>query len=283
MFDILSIGDNCVDIYKNLGGMIFPGGNAVNVSVHSRREKMKVCYFGFFGNDKFGEIIRSNMLKEEVNIDYCKVLKGQTGYTIVELRNGNRFFIEDNLGVQINFYVPSELQEILSSSKINFFSGFTNWMDTNTVIDKKYDIKKLDLDVLKKINTISKCLAFDFSNINDFDFIKLLAPYINLAFFSIDSSTNYKLENFVEEIISFFRKGSILIFTMGKKGSRAFVENKIITQDQIEADVVDTLGCGDVFIGAFLSEFIKSEGDIKKCLLRGTQIATEKLKRFGAW
>jgi fructoselysine 6-kinase len=218
-----------------------------------------------------------------VNIDYCRVLKGQTGYTIVELKNGNRFFIEDNLGVQINFYIPSDLQEILSSSKINFYSGFTSWKNTNIAIDQKFDIKKIDLDVLKKINGISKHVAFDFSNITDFDFIKLLAPYINLAFLSIDPSSNHKPKNFAEKIIDFFRKGSVLIITMGKKGSIAFIGNKIVTQNQIEADVVDTLGCGDAFIGAFLSEYIKSEGDIKKCLLRGTQVATEELKRFGAW
>jgi fructoselysine 6-kinase len=111
----------------------------------------------------------------------------------------------------------------------------------------------------------------------------LLAPYIDLAFLSIDSWEIQEIKEFTKKVINFFRNNPILVVTRGKKGSIAFINDKIITQDPIEAERIDSLGCGDAYIGAFLSEYIKNNGDVKKCLLRGTQIATENLKRFGAW
>ena len=159
MFDLVSLGDNCVDIYRNKEGMVCSGGNAVNVAVYARRENIKVCYLGFFGNDRFGASIRGNMLKEDIHIDYCNVEDGANGYTIVELKDGERVFVESDLAVQKKFYIPQGLERMLSSSKINFFSGFTSWIDSDS---KKNSILDIDIKVLNGLRKISNTIAFDF-------------------------------------------------------------------------------------------------------------------------
>ena len=279
MFDLISIGDNCVDIYEKPKKAVYPGGNAINVSVYASREGLKVCYFGFLGDDRFGKIIMESIRKENVNIDYCRVLKGRTGYTNVGIRNGERVFIDYDAGVQKKFHLPLYLGEVLSNSKINFYSGFTSWISVSR--NNNFNIKELDLDVLKKLNSISKIVAFDFSDVNNISFIKTLAPFIDIAFFSIGSAINVK--HFIKKVKKFFEISSILVLTMGEKGSVGYCSGKLIDQKAIKTDVIDTLGCGDAFIGSFLAEYLKTNGDIKKSLARGTKITRQVIRKFGAW
>ncbi len=280
MFDLISIGDNCVDIYRDKEGKVCPGGNAVNVAVYARRENIKVSYLGFFGTDRFGVSIRESMLKEEIQIDYCNVVDGPNGYTIVELKDGERVFVESDLAVQKKFYIPQGLEGMLSSSKINFFSGFTSWIDNDS---KKNTILDIDIKVLSGLRKVSNCIAFDFSDINDFNFIKPLAQFIDLAFISFDLSKNKDHQKFLDEVYKFFNNESIIILTMGKDGSVAYGGDKFLIQKAIKTEVIDSLGCGDAFIGSFLAEYIKSNGNIKKSLSKGARVASKKIKRFGAW
>ena len=50
---LLTVGDNVVDRYPALG-MLYPGGNAVNVAVHGRRCGAGTAYIGAVGTDLAG-------------------------------------------------------------------------------------------------------------------------------------------------------------------------------------------------------------------------------------
>ena len=54
---IAGIGDNVIDRYMNMGVM-FPGGNAVNVAAHASRLGAVAAYVGSIGADREGRIIR---------------------------------------------------------------------------------------------------------------------------------------------------------------------------------------------------------------------------------
>ena len=50
MIRLLTVGDNVVDCYPDLGTM-FPGGNTVNVAVHAQRNGAEAAYLGALGTD----------------------------------------------------------------------------------------------------------------------------------------------------------------------------------------------------------------------------------------
>ena len=54
----------------------------------------------------------------------------------------------------------------------------------------------------------------------------------------------------------------IIIATKGKKGSFLYSRGKIYDVPAAPANVVDTTGLGDVFIGSFLAEFLKQKEPI---------------------
>jgi len=280
-FDLVSIGDNCVDIYNLEKNEFYPGGNAVNVSVITKRQGLSVCYYGIFGNDIYGDTIKSNLLKEGVNLDYCKTMEGNTGFTVVDFNDGDRVFLNDDLGVQNYFDLSDSFLKVLKDSAINFYSGFTSWI--SDIENEKNSIKNKNLRLIPKIKKYSDLLAFDFSNIYDLNYIRGISSYIDIAFFSMGSDASNFVQEFSENIQRYFNDDSIIVFTLGKNGSMALKNKEVFSQEPIDAARVDSLGCGDAFIGAFLAEHIKTDGDIKKCLKRGTGIATEKLGHYGAW
>ena len=52
---------------------------------------------------------------------------------------------------------------------------------------------------------------------------------------------------------------SVVVITMGASGSASFAGRDIITQPAIPTKVVDSLGVGDAFIGAFLSQWVREK------------------------
>ena len=53
---LLAVGDNVVDRYVEAGYM-YPGGNAVNVAVHARRNGATSAYLGAVGTDRAGQVV----------------------------------------------------------------------------------------------------------------------------------------------------------------------------------------------------------------------------------
>ena len=80
---------------------------------------------------------------------------------------------------------------------------------------------------------------------------------MDLGFFSRPELSPTELK---EEFKKLYGYGfSVIVITMGAKGSAAFFGSDIITQPAIPTKVIDTLGVGDAFIGAFLSQWAKKK------------------------
>ena len=90
--DVLGIGDNTIDIYIDKG-ICFPGGNAVNVSVMTKRLGVESSYLGCIGNDKAGDLIKNSLLKENVDVTFLNTINGANPWSIVKQINIDRVFI----------------------------------------------------------------------------------------------------------------------------------------------------------------------------------------------
>ena len=62
MMRLATVGDNCVDIYPQLG-KAFSGGNAVNVAVYSRRYAMQSACVSWVGDDAYGALLKRDLLQ----------------------------------------------------------------------------------------------------------------------------------------------------------------------------------------------------------------------------
>lgn len=79
MVRVLGIGDNTVDIYVDQG-VQFPGGNAVNIAVLTRRIGADAAYLGCIGNDFLGDMIHDALVAEGIDISHSRRIDGPNSW-----------------------------------------------------------------------------------------------------------------------------------------------------------------------------------------------------------
>ena len=94
---IIGIGDNVVDDYAHIRTM-FPGGNALNVSVYASKLGCESAYLGVFGSDAAAEHVQQTLAETGVDFSHCRRADGPNGRAILTIEDGERVFIESNEG-----------------------------------------------------------------------------------------------------------------------------------------------------------------------------------------
>ena len=77
---IAGIGDNVIDRYINRG-VIFPGGNAVNVAAHAAKLGAGAAYVGSIGADREGRIVKEALKTLEVYMTEREAISARTQET----------------------------------------------------------------------------------------------------------------------------------------------------------------------------------------------------------
>src|SRR5476649_29512 len=115
MKTLITLGDNCVDVYPALN-RAFPGGNAVNVAAYGTRYAMRPAYVGWVGSAKYGELLRRELAAKGVDISHVHVKSGVTAQTFVTMRDNDRLLGDYLEGVMADF--------TLDAADLLFINGF---------------------------------------------------------------------------------------------------------------------------------------------------------------
>jgi fructoselysine 6-kinase len=262
---LLSIGDNCVDHYVELGRR-FPGGNALNVAVYaSRVPGVQADYVGAVGTDEKGGFLLDQIRAQ--GLDAGKVLRweGETAVTSILIRGGERVFTQYLEGVQKDSSLPLDALPDPSCYDLIHFSvwGFGR-------------------EHIRHIRKTSKALlSCDFSNQLD-DPRTSVMPHLDFSFFSgrhlADKGVDPEAK--VRELKE--RTPGLVAMTLGEYGSLVYDGEKMYRGKAHPVEVVDTLGAGDSCIAAFLCGRLKGES-IEKSIKEGHRAAAETCRRLGAW
>lgn len=233
---IVGIGDNVVDRYESLG-IMFPGGNALNVAVFARRAGADAAYIGAIGADAAGALILRSLQEEGVDISRLRVVNGPNAYADVAIVDGDRQFIKSSVGV--SRFLPDELdQRLLDDCDLahtSAYSGLEKWVR----------------EVRERLP-----ISFDFSDQTDPDYVRELAPGLTCALFSGSGLTAEACEDLARWVTSLGTK--IALVSRGEHGVVVCADNgELWTQAARPTEVVDTLGAGDAFLAAFLVAYLE--------------------------
>ena len=89
-------------------------------------------------------------------------------------------------------------------------------------------------------------------------------------------------KNIIESINQLKKFNKLLVITMSEKGSLAMINNEIIDcKAHKVSKVLDLTGAGDLFAAGFLKEYV-DQSEIKKCLYKGSLIASKIIQKIGA-
>lgn len=259
---IAAVGDNCMDVYDNLG-KAFPGGNPVNVAVYTVRLGGEACYIGAVGTDEYGELLTEAVRKKGVDVSRVKVIDGGTARSHVSLINGERVFGDYDEGVMAAFKLADE--------DIDFLSGY------DIVVTGLWG--KLE-NTLPKLKEKGIKTAFDFATEREGEIVDKAAPYADYAFFSYDGGELGELHSFMRRI---YDKGAgMVIVTRGKDGSIVYDGGRFYEYGIVKCRVVDTMGAGDSFIAGFLYSMLQGK-TVSEAMADGAKNSSITLGYEGAW
>ena len=221
------------------------GGKGANQAVQLSKLGGKAFMAGCVGNDKFGEELLSNLQKHNVNTDNVKLSeKNNTGMGIVNVFDDGKLIATITRGANYditNSDIDKIKNEIISAQiiilqmeipieVIEYVINLASKHDVYIILNAApaCEIKE---EVLSKVN----CLV-----VNETD----ASFYLNKEINDVKSS----IEN-CEELYGKIK--DLLIITLGENGSLLYDGKEKLHIKARKAEVTETTGAGDSFIGAF--------------------------------
>ncbi|WP_410013243.1 fructoselysine 6-kinase [Sodalis sp. C49] len=261
MKTIITLGDNCVDVYPALQ-KAFPGGNAVNVAVYATRYGMRPAYIGWVGSDDYGQLLRRELAVKGVDISHVHVRHGVTAQTFVTVNDNERVLGDYIEGVMADF----DLDE-----------GDIGWI-------QRFDLVHAGIwgrveQYYPRLRRSGRILSFDFADKWDSPLWRTLPAELDYAFASADDDTPVVRDRLKNIVCAGARTA---IATLGANGSLAFDGRQFYRHGILPVKVVDTMGAGDAFIAGFLCA-VAQEGSIDAAMRQGTESAALTIQYPGAW
>lgn len=227
---LLGIGDNVVDCYAD-EGMMYPGGNAVNVAVFARRAGVESAYQGVVGSDPAGHLVIEALQDEGVDVERVQMVSGGNAYATVRVTSGERHFLTSDDGVSAFELSGGELAALGDFDIVHTAS--TGSLFTQVAFMARYTK-----------------VSFDFSRERDPSYIEKIAPHLAFATFS---AGDLDIPQAVRLLRTTYDQGSeIVVATRGAEGSLLFDGKKVWRQAATPVRVVDSLGAGDAYVAGII-------------------------------
>jgi fructoselysine 6-kinase len=257
---LAGVGDNVVDRYRDLG-LMFPGGQALNVAVHAQRSRIESAYVGAAGDDRAGRHVLWAIQAEGVDASHVRVVPGPNAYADVGLLDGNREFLGGDAGVSRFRLSDDDLAFLARASVIH--SSESSYLE----------------DQLGLLAGAAP-LSFDFSIRRDDAYLDPILPHVTIAEFSVADLDDDEAIAWIERI---HRAGPQLVLaTRGASDALLSDCGRVWRQPAHPSQVIDTLGAGDAFIARVLVGFIRDE-PMDVSLAAAAQVAATTCASYGAF
>ncbi|WP_248927916.1 PfkB family carbohydrate kinase [Paenibacillus hamazuiensis] len=265
---LIGIGDNVVDYYQDQG-LMYPGGNALNVAVGSRRSGAEACaYLGIVGDDAAARHVIESMLAEGIDISRIRRAYGPNGEAVVTLNeHGDRIFVGTNRGIRVSSLLTLQL----TPDDIEYIDGY-DIVHTSVNSDIEHELPKL----------AHKPVSFDFSTSKKWtkEYLAQVCPYLTYAFFSGSDMSPSDIRSLIGEV---HRLGvKVVGVTRGAEPAIFSEAGKVFEQTPLPVDVIDTMGAGDSFIAGFLTSY-GDYRDMEAALLQAARSAAATCGYYGAF
>lgn len=257
----LMIGDNCIDVYKDLN-YYYLTGNVVDTGVNMSMLGTKVGIITNVAKDKYGQEMLSLFERNKMMIDKIRLIEGETAYTLMELKGNDRVHGDYFEGVLKDIkFTDSDLEYSLNYDLV--FSAY--WGKAEELFIKLSNLKERPI------------IAFDYADRYQDKKVKLLDGVVDIGFFSWDKEIE-DAKVFMQERLD---KGmKVCICTFGAGGSMAYDGNEYYRKHAEKVKHIEnTVGAGDSFIAGFLHSYLNNE-PISLCLKSGAELASKIIEQF---
>lgn len=224
---VCGVGDNVVDRYFNQK-LMFPGGNAVNFAVHARRSGANAAYLGVIGTDADGDLIRSSLQAEGIELARLRVEEGSNAFATIHM---------DDSGNSRKWGLCEKGVSMfrLDSADLDYLAGF-DLVHTG-------ETSRLDSQLPEIRERVA--ISFDFSE-RDLNYAAGVLPYLKAAAFSRGNAGDREVARVLDAVQS--AGVELVTITQGARGATVCHKGEVLFAPAIPVDAVDTLGAGDAFV-----------------------------------
>lgn len=292
MEKIISIGEICVDwvlkvkrfpeidekIYYQQSGT-FPGGVIANYSVGVARLGGNVSFIGGIGKDSWGDFLKKNLLRENVDTSLMVEYENQsTAVNIIAVNeNGDKLlFMDPNLKNNVpppEYFEKQKIVDAIRNTKLVHMSAIRleSALIAAKIAKSHGRITSLDLEK-HAIDEYGREMILELLK-----HIDILLPN------KLAARTLTGKNNFIEAAKSLSNYGpKTVIITLGEKGSLLAQEKEIIEIPAYKINPIDTTGAGDAFNAAFTLFHVIEGYDPKDASIIANAAAALKCTKLGA-
>jgi fructoselysine 6-kinase len=256
--EVACVGDNCVDVYADAGGVERVGGNALNVALELARAGHATAYLGAVGNDARGRVVLEGARGGRVDVSHVIVLEGATGVTIVRHdEGGERRFVSEEYGVAADYRVPPSDEPLLQRAR---------WVHAS----RQPDIARWS----PAVRAAGGRVSYDLNDGGSDTF----GVAVDVAFASAAEADEASAAALALDLRA--RGAEIAVVTLGVAGSIAHSAAGSWRQPAIPVEVVDSLGAGDAFIAGVIASLLARD-DVPSALRAGALAGAVACTRVG--
>lgn len=239
------------------------------------------------GNDTFGTQIARGLANEEVQVFCTENNVNNTGLVIKTYAGKENpdvaYYRKDSAASRLDLKdVPSEL---ISTARLIHITGIYPALSSTSL--------ETTMQILEIAKQSSLLISFDvnyrpklWDEAQARKVLPMIARYANIIFGSRD-----ELELLVEEasgrtnlelLKMVGSEGCDVVLKRGPNGAMALIDGHVVERRAWPANVVDTVGAGDAFVGGFLSQYLDN-GPSQKCLAVATYCGAMTCENLGDW
>ena len=244
---------------------VFLGGSASNFVTFLSELGLNTGILAKVGNDKFGEIVRSEVSNKGVDVTRLIQIKGRTGMAFIAVDDEAERSIYTYMGANADFNLEkADITYIKSLDILHITGMYYEVVDEASKHAKMVSFNPgslLSSFGLKKLNQIIKRTHFLFLNKKEVELLTKMN---------------------IEDGIRFIRGLGvpIIVVTMGKEGANVYTPEEIIKSSAESVKALDTTGAGDIFAAGFLASYIKDQS-LRKCLNYANHVAAQSVEKIG--
>jgi fructokinase len=274
MPSVLVIGEALVDVVHGINGEIknIPGGSPANTAVALARLGTKTYMKARTSHDQFGEEIRNYLTNQNVNLDYSLVVDSPSSVINAVIQKDGSAKYEANLKGAADYgWTFEELNQVIDPDiQIVQLGSLTSYVEPGaTNVEKWFSQLRQSNNYLLNFDPNIRHPLDGENEVDVRNRAKKLASLSHVVKAS-DEDLNWIFSNSnpQDSAIKIIESGaSLVIVTLGKKG--AFAVNKkheIVEVTANEIAVIDTIGAGDTFAAALITQLLEKSWINKNAL-----------------
>ena len=264
---ILCCGEALIDFIAMPDGLSYrpcPGGSILNIAVGLGRMQVPVGLYSRLSTDMFGDLLDNYLRKNNVKLNFCPRVKGQTTLAFVSLPE------ETAQEPRFAFYAMGAVDRSMTTDDLPVQFGDDVIAMHFGSISLVLEPGATALEALMKRESRRRVLTLDpnvrpavVSNAEIYrqKFSKWVALVDILRLSQVDMEYLYPDKSIEELLPEWFGAGvGLIILTQGVKGSRGYLPNGInVFVPAQKIAVKDTIGAGDTFFSAALAYLFDHE------------------------